>query len=70
VDTDPIHRIEAKLDKQSWYLRCLHVWLTAGPHVNRADVRADLERAAEALAPEPRRPVVSDPNGGPPEPMS
>jgi hypothetical protein len=71
VDTDPIHRIETKLDKQSWYLRCLHAWLTAGPHVNRAAVRARLEEAAQRLAPAGERlPVVSDPNGGAPEPMT
>jgi hypothetical protein len=69
MDTDPIRRVEDKVDALSWYMRCLHGWLTAGPHVNRADVRADLERAAEALAPAgERRPVVSDPGGGPPVP--
>jgi hypothetical protein len=71
MDTDPIRRIEDKVDALSWYMRCLHGWLTAGPHADRADVRGRLERAAEALAPEPRRgPVVSDPDGGPPEPMT
>jgi hypothetical protein len=69
MDTDPIRRIEDKVDALSWYTRCLHGWLTAGPHADREAVRRRLEEAARRLAPAGERlPVVSDPDGGPPVP--
>jgi hypothetical protein len=63
-------RLEAKLDAQARYVHCLHRWLTAGVYAERGDLRRELDDAARALAPPGRVPVVSDPDAGPPAPMS
>ena len=70
MDGDTLKRIEDGVNRLARYQRCLHAWLTAGPHADRAVIRAELDAAAAALDPPPKAPVVSDPDAGPPVPMT